>query len=350
MSHPAFTICICPDSCLLRKRLDALLAAHPFGQGGRGVETSPHSPEESAARQPLSWQRLVFWADEGLSSSFWENLTLQGLFAVPKALILRNVNTLPADALKRLSAVLTAMAAGRGDSLVWPLLCFEVGFEKGKAKIPAHIPRLPFWQAAEQHGWIDEIPGLTSQTLPAYIRSEAARHGISASPREIQQLAQALPTDAALVNSELAKLALSTDARGRLPADVLSLAEHNRELGIFELMRVMQQNGDTPAAWRRILEDRLSGENMIFAFIAVLLREARTLWQTLAGPQPYLPPQVAMQKKMTAQSLGFAGIACLWEIALVADKGIKSGERNPDQAFEILTADLFRLFGQKKGF
>ena len=158
MSHPAFTICICPDSCLLRKRLDVLIAAHPFGRDGPSVETPPRSTEGPAARQALPWQRLVFWADEGLSSSFWENLTLQGLFAVPKALILRNVNTLPADTLKRLSAVLAAMAAGRGDSLVWPLLCFEVGFEKGKAKIPVHISRLPFWQAAERHGWIDEIP------------------------------------------------------------------------------------------------------------------------------------------------------------------------------------------------
>ncbi len=350
MSHPAFTICICPDSQLLRNRLDALIAAHPFQQGGRGGAPSPKSEDGASRPTSISWQRVVFWADEGLSAAFWENLTLQGLFAVPKALVLRNAHALPADTLKQLSAVLASMAPGRGSSLVWPLVCLEVGFEKGKAKVPAHILRLPFWQTAEQKGWIDEIPGLTPQSLPAYIRSEAARHGIAASPQEIQQLALALPPDAALISSELAKLALCTDSRGRLPSNALELAEHNREVGIFELMRIVQQNGNAPAVWRQILEDRLSGENMVFAFIAILLREARMLWQTLAGPQPYLPAQVAMQKKLAAQSLGFAGIARLWEMALTADKGIKTGERSPDQAFEILAADLFRLFGQRGTF
>ncbi|MDL2216782.1 DNA polymerase III subunit delta, partial [Desulfovibrio sp. OttesenSCG-928-M14] len=35
-------------------------------------------------------------------------------------------------------------------------------------------------------------------------------------------------------------------------------------------------------------------------------------------------------------------------LALQAEKGIKSGERSPDQAFEMLTADLFLLFGGQK--
>ena len=47
--------------------------------------------------------------------------------------------------------------------------------------------------------------------------------------------------------------------------------------------------------------------------------------------------------------LGFAGVARLWEIALAAEKGIKTGERSPEQAFEMLTADLFRLFGHRRG-
>lgn len=349
MSHPAFTICIGPDSQLLRDRLDSLLApdtdkrkSHVSGQPGpmTGAFSAP----------PSSWQRFVFWADEGLTASFWEHLTLQGLFASPKALILRNAQLLPADALKQLSPVLSAMAAGRGSSLAWPLLCFEVAFDKGKAKIPVHISRLPFWQTAEQKGWIEEIPGLTSQSVPAYIRTEAARNGIAASQQDLQRLAQALPPDAALISAELAKLALCVDARGKLPADAFALAEHSRELGIFELMRIVQQGGDIPTAWRQIQEDKLAGENMIFAFIAILLREARALWQILAGQPPYLPQQALMQKKMAAQALGFAGIARLWEISLMADKGIKTGERSTEQAFEMLAADLFALFSLRKTF
>lgn len=343
MSRPAFTICICPDSQLLRDRLDVLLA--PPAGGRNATDSSVNAARPAASDPPPAppaWQRLVFWADEGLTGPFWENLTLQGLFAVPKALILRNAQALAADSLKRLSTVLAAMAGSPG--LVWPLICFEVAFDKGKAKIPVHIPRLPFWQTAEQKGWIEEIPGLTPQTMLAYVRAAAARHGIAASPREIQELARMLPPDAALINSELAKLSLSVDDKGRLPAEALSLAEHGRDVGLFELMRILQQGGDAPAAWQRILEDRLSGENMVFACVAVLLREARTLWQILAGQEPWLPPQAIAQKKAAARQLGFAGVARLWELALMADKGIKTGERGPDQALEMLAADLFRLF------
>ncbi len=336
MSRPAFTICICPDSRLLRDRLDELLGASPAGRSG-------------ASDGPV-WQRHVFWADEGLSDAFWEHLTLQGLFAVPKALILRNAHILPADSLKRLSPVLAGLASRGGSDTVWPLICLEVAFDKGKAKVPAHIPRLSFWRAAEAKGWIDELPGLTAQSLPAYVRAEAARRCLALSPQEMRQLAASLPPDAALAASELDKLALLADAQGRLPAGAIDTADHGRDMGIFELMRIAQQGGDTPAAWRRILEDRLSGENMVFAFIAILLREARLLWQALAGGFPsYLPPQAAVQKQAAARMLGFAGVARLWEMALAAEKGIKTGERSPEQAFEMLTADLFRLFGHGRG-
>ncbi|MDR2489015.1 MAG: DNA polymerase III subunit delta [Desulfovibrio sp.] len=345
MHRPGFSLCICPDSRLLRDGLDALLASHsPQGNGGRGATSS--TPGEGSAP---SWQRVNFWADEGLPNAFWEHLTLQGLFAMPKAIILRNAHTLPADTLKRLSAVLISTASQGGSGLIWPLLCFEVLFEKGKAKVPVHIARLPFWQTAEQKGWIEEIPGLTGHDVSAYIRSAAARHGISPSPQELRRLSLALPPDAAFIHSELTKLALLADKNGRLPDNALDMTEHSRELSIFELMNIIQQNGDSPAAWRRILEYRLSGDNMVFACIAVLLREARSLWQILAGAQTYLPPQVAARKKTAARQLGFAGIARLWDIALMADKGIKTGERSTDQAFEMLAADLFRLFGRRRG-
>lgn len=275
--------------------------------------------------------------------SFWEHLTLQGLFAEPKALILRNAQALTAESLKPLSAALVSMAKSPG--LIWPLICFEVAFDKGKAKVPAHIPRLPFWRLAEQKGWIEEIPGLAPQTMAAYVREAAVRHGIAASAGEIRELARSLPPDAALIHSELAKLALRVDEKGRLPADFLDLTDHGREVGVFELMRILQGGENAPDAWRRILEDRLSGETMVFACVAVLLREARTFWRILAGEQPYIPPQAAARTTSAARRLGFAGVARLWEISLMADKGIKTGERSPDQALEMLAADLFRLFG-----
>lgn len=331
MSRPAFSFLLCPDSQLLRNRLDSLLAAHPPAGSG-------------------TWQRHVFWGDEGLPPAFWEHLTLQGLFATPKALIIRNAQTVPAETLKTLSQALLPMAGTRAEaSLTWPLICLEVGFDRGKPKIPPHIQRLAAYTAAEQRQWLDATPGLTEKSMPVFIRTEADKQGIVLRADEIAMLSQSLPPDAAFISSELAKLALSVDGSGRLPENAFELIGHSPELGIFELMRSVQQNQNAPAAWRQILRDRLSGENMVFAFTAILLREARMLWQSLSGTPAALPPHIAVQKKIAAQALGVPGIARLWELALQADKGIKSGERNPEQAFEILVADLCLLFGGNRG-
>lgn len=331
MGRPAFSLCLCPDSRLLQDRLDTLLAAHPPESG----------PRAEGAASP--WQRLVFWGDEGLGASFWQNLTQQGLFPVPKALVVRNAQNLPAESWKQLSAALAARAKER--SHAWPLICLEVGFEKGKAKVPAHIQRLPCYELAEKKGWLDARPGLAPKDMPAFLRTKAASLGLALRPEEFSLLAEGLPLDAGIAHSEMERLALLADAEGRLPPDAVAEATQTQELGIFELMRLVQQNRNKPAVWRRVLEDRLSGEGMVFAFNAVLMREGRVLWQILSGSPPPLPPQAAAAKKTAGEALGHAGIARIWDLALRADKGIKSGERSPEQAFEMLASELFLLFG-----
>jgi DNA polymerase-3 subunit delta len=325
MSHPPYTLFLCPDSRLLRNRLDSLATAH--------VGANP-------------WQRHVFWGDEGLSPSFWEHLTLQGLFFTPKFLIVRNAQNIPVETLRMLSPFLEGLA-GTDSSLVWPAICFEVAFEREKAKTPNHIQKLPFYLLAEKRGWIETIPPLTPQSFPAFLREEAARAGLILSAANIAALSRALPPDAAHASSELAKLALTADASGRPTPDALAELGAAQEIGIFELIRLLQQRANTPAVWRKILEDRLGGENSIFAFISLLLREGRILWQILSGNPPSLSPQTMAGKKNIARSLGFAGLARIWELALIADKGIKTGERSPEQAFEMLAADLFLLFASE---
>lgn len=333
MARPPFSILVGPDSRLLRLRLDALLGGHP--------------PEKNA-----SWQRFVFWADEGLSPSFWEHLTLQGLFATPKALVVRNAEALPIAVLRTVSEALLKLVpsplnAPLPSALSWPVLCLETGFDKGRPKIAPHVAKLACYAAAEKYGWLDITPPLSGKALTVYINNEARRLGLQLTAGQADVLAQALPADAAAISAEMEKLALGADENGRPAADMVALVSQPQELSIFELLRAVQQQGKAPAAWKRILEDRLSGENMVFAFTSLLLREARTFWQILAGQPPYLPAQAAAQKKAAAQSLGFAGVARLWDLALAADKGIKSGERSPDQAFEMLAADLFVLFASK---
>jgi DNA polymerase-3 subunit delta len=334
MAHPAFLICLCPDSRLLQVRLEHLL--------------SVHAPEGGGVRQ-----RFVFWGDEGLTPAFWEHMTLQGLFARPKAVILRKTEVLPVKILEgQLSPALVSAVAPDGRSQrpsVLPLICLEGGFERGKPKVPAHIQRLPFYTVAARFGFMDATPPLSESGLASYIRDEAARLDIRLHAGETSRLAAMLPPDAALIGAEMEKLALLRNADGRLPEGAVDAVDTARELSIFEMMRIVQYHKRAPELWKRILEDRLSGETSVFGFIALLLREARLLWQSLAGPPPELSPQTAAQKKLAARNLGRAGIARLWDIALQAEKGIKSGERSPEQAFELLAADLFMLFAAAGG-
>lgn len=321
MDHPPYTLCLCPDSYLLRLRVESLLSTHAPSGGG-------------------AWQRFVFWGDEPLPQAFWEHLTLQGLFATAKALIIKNAQNIPAEGLRTLSAALLRSPS----ATVWPLVCFEVSFDHGKPKLAPHIQKLPLFRHAEKNNLLDITQGLTQANFTAFISKEAARLGINLTPVQAGQLATLLPMNAQEAGNELAKLALCTTEGGRLPPNPGDIVGHTPELGIFELLRALQQKSSAPAVWRRILEDQLGGDNMVFAFNSLVLREARTLWQILAGEPVYLPPQAAAAKKTLARSLGFSGIARLWELALQADKGIKTGERTPDQAFEALAAELFLFF------
>jgi DNA polymerase-3 subunit delta len=331
MACPAFLVCLCPDSRLLQARMERLLTLH--------------KPEGGEARQ-----RFVFWGDEALSPAFWEHMTLLGLFAQPKVVILRKSEALPAKVLEeQFSPVLTAAVAPDGRALrpsILPLICLECGFERGKPKVPAHIQRLPFYTVAQQFGFLDLTPPLSESGVASYIREEAARSGLRLNAGEVSRLAAVLPPDAARIGAETAKLALLRDGDGRLPEHAVDAVDTARELSVFEMIRIVQYHKRAPELWKRILEDRLSGETSVFGFIALLLREARLLWQSLMGPLPELSPQTAAQKQQAARNLGLGGIARLWDMALHAEKGIKSGERSPEQAFEMLAADLFMLFGR----
>ncbi|MDR2800120.1 MAG: DNA polymerase III subunit delta [Desulfovibrio sp.] len=332
MSRPAFTICICPDSRLLRKRLDALLAMHaPVQDGG--------------------WRRTVFWGDEGLGASFWQELTLRTLFALPKALVLRKAETLPADTLeKQLSPALLACLGQNSqatNTLTWPIICLENEFDRERPKIPAHIQRLPFYRKAEELGFMDVSPPLSGKRISDYIRSEAARLGIKLENREIFLLGESLPPDASMISAEMEKLALSRDAGGKPSREALALAGDGQSPNNFELLRLFQRQGKSLEVWKRIFKDRVTGKNQVFAFLALLLREARILRQCLKDPEPTMRETDLRQKTQVAQKLGEERIASLWDIALRADRGIKSGERDVDQAMDMLAADLFTLFGEE---
>ncbi len=320
----ALTVLFCPDGKVLKNRLEALHTLH--GQGSDAPE------------------RHVFWADEGLGPAFWEHLTLQGLLAKAKFLVLRNAQNLLKEHLEKLAPYLRALAWAKAEGTTPRLLlCFEGPFEKGAPKIPQILQKTPEYENIRQKGLVEILPGLTPTGMPGFIKAEAAGVGLSLSAEQIRLLAERLPVDGFSASSELAKLALLADTDGRVADEAVRRVESaEASLSIFAVLRALQ-HGDVATVWRFTAESA-GADASLFGFLAILRAETGSLWQLLMGESPSARVWDVETKKKTAINLGASGIAAIWDLALKAEKSVKSGEKNPEQAFGLLVADLFRLF------
>lgn len=322
MSRPGFYICLGPDSVLLLEHIEALLREHA-----------------PAAVLSGGWERRVVWGDEFSIHQFRELLGQQGLFAAPRAVVLRNAQVIPAVELKKLSTLLGQAGGG-----AWPLVCLELDYERGKLKIPKHIADLQCLAFARQQGWYREIPPLDARSLRQFVQKEAGRLGLRLAQGDLEALAAAMPPDAGAVRLEMDKVALASP-QGKLTPEALAMLAHRKDIDIFAFLQELQSGRNPQAVWGQFMKDQLDASDAgLFSFLAMLLREARLLWQLLVGEQVFLPPQVLQSKAALARNLGHGKLARIWDLALAADKGVKSGERSPQQAFELLIAELFRLF------
>lgn len=326
MARPGFILCVCPDSYLIRVRIERAL-----------TDNAPSSGAGLLGGGAAVWERHAFWGDEPLPDAFWEHLTLQGLFATPKALIIHNAQNIPAESWRKISAVLSSP-----NSETWPFFCLQVAFEKGKPKVPAHIAGLACYGFAEQKGWLWNIPGLDERSKAHFVQEEAKKRALTLAPGALEAIAAALPVDALAIGTEMDKLALAAQD-GVLTPQCADILERETEPDIFSLIRNLQQ-GRATAVWEQALLSERGSDSMAFAFLATLAREARQLWQISVGEPVRLPPQVLSAKTNLARALGTAGIAKLWHLALEADKGVKTGERSPDQALDSLLSSLSLLF------
>ncbi|MBQ4133400.1 MAG: DNA polymerase III subunit delta [Desulfovibrionaceae bacterium] len=339
MSRPGFLFCISPDSTLLKQHVELLAARFP-PPGGAALMP----PALSSSSQ--GWNRKVFWGDSGLEDEFWDCLGVQNLFGGGTLVVLRNAQALPADTWKKLSK-----AMAQANPAVWPVLCLEVEFERGKPKIPAHITRLKAFDFAGKQGWVWQSPGLDARGLQSYIQAQSKKLGLDIPPALLSQLAAALPSNAAAVQLELEKLALLVQTEGennQLKPEHLSLIRQQAEVDIYRVLRALQNNRNSAEVWAMAMasESGSSNDKMLFGFLGALVREARILWQILFSENVYIPAGALAEKQALAQKLGVRRLAELWELALEAEQGVKSGEVSEDQALERLLADLSLLFSR----
>ena len=330
-ARPGFYFCVCPDPELSRQKIRDLLKNFPPPSG--------------------HWQEVVFWGEDGLGDDFWQALTVQNLFGASRAVILRGAQALLADDWRALSRALAT-----APPTVWPFLCLETAFDGKGPKIPAHVAKLKAWTFAKDKGWAWESAGLNAAGLKDMTRDYCVMHGLTLAPGALEAIAAALPPDALAARLELDKIALAAKD-GELTPESAAIIAHEPDIDVFAFLRAIEaqaRGGDAGQkdflrAWRAVLLDEVSREAMLFPFIGALVREARTLWQVLFKEKVFIPNYVLAEKQNLARSLGLRGVAALWNLALEAERGIKSGERKEDQALEALTAGLIGLFQGQSG-
>lgn len=337
MSRPGFCFLVCPDAALVKQRIAALLEQHPPDGNGGGM---------LGAAGPQAFERKVFWGDEGLGEAFWQALTLTDLFGRPKALIIRNAQNLDKEdkeVWKKLAGPLS-----RHNAQAWPFFCLENEFERGKPKIPAALTKSKFWKFAQEKGWVWQSPGLGSKGLRAWLADWAKNKGFSFAPGALEALVGSMPTDATAIACELEKLELALEPGARIAPEMAGLLSHVPDMDIFTFIDALQNNRAPGMVWQKVLAHQLAGKGFLFQFLAMLVREARIMWQLAHQEQGVrLPPSVLQAKQRTAQELGAQRIARIWDLALEAELRVKTGEAGEEQALEMLIADFSRLFSAR---
>ena len=320
-NRPGFTFCICPDGHLIKEHIQVLLAD-----------------------QQESWQIRTFWADEELPDAYWQALTWTSLLGRPTAVILRRAEHLKAEDWKKLYPIL-----GRFKSGIWPFFCLEKEWERGKPPISAVLQRQAYWKVAESKGWVWRSSGLERKNIQQRVGQWAERQGICI-PAEVQRvLVHALPLDAAALTNELEKLELLLTERKTMQVEDLQVLSHQTDLDIFAFIRALQGQGQEVSVWRTLLRNHLgSNADMVMPFLALLLREARILWQLQAGEgdKVWMPGKVKAEKSKMASRLGPHRLGRMWAMILEAESGIKSGDLSQSQAQELVVSRMMQVFGE----
>ncbi len=333
MARPGFSFIVCPDPELTRQRLQALVEEHGDG---------------------AAWERRVHWGDdENLAAAYWDDLGLVSLLGAKRLVVLRRADKLQAAFWDALSPRLASF-----NEHVWPVFCIESEWTRGKGrsgpapKISKPLARQKFWALAGKRGWAWSSPGLTDKTMPDFVRDFARRHNLSLTRPVGLALCRALPADASAARNELDKLALLAGESGQILPEHLEVVGAEADMDIFAFVDAVVRGVEPEQVWRRVFADRLAKANdrMLFGFLHFLVREARILWQLSHGEEGavYLPGSVKNRKRELAARLGETGVGRLFELALEAEMGIKTGARRPEQAFEALVGGLYAALSPPK--
>lgn len=326
-ARPGFSFLLCPDPELIRLEIEALVEQYGNGQ---------------------TYERRVHWADEDLTDAFWQDITIPDLMGAPRLVVVRRAQAFLKEGWQKLTSALSSFNAQ-----IWPIFCVESGPDKkGQMKPPAMLVKQKYWPVAEKRGWVWSNPGLNHATMGQFIMDFAARHSLSIDQSTVRALADVLPTDAVGAGNELQKLLLAAgDAQKILPEHV-GLVSHQADMDVFAFISSIIDGREPEKVWKKVFDNQLapSQDNIFFAFLALIAREARILWELAAGeaPSTWVRRSDIPKKTTLAKRLGPQRISHMWDLVLEAEYGVKTGKRTPEQAFEAIVGGLFALLQPRK--
>ncbi len=326
MDRPGFSFLVCPDSEMVQTRIASMLESYG-GQASSGGQ----------------WKKIVYFGDEDvIPDAFWETLTVSSLFAEHKAVVLRRAQELNVDFWKKLAPVLRGFNAH-----TWLFICLEPSLDKRNWSVPKTIAERPYFKVAEKRKWVWRSPGVTRKTLPSLLRDWASVRGLSFGRGALEMLSNVLPEDMAAAARELEKIELAVEDRTTIEIADLTIVSYNQEIDMFTFLRSFADPKASADIWRKIFKEKLAGnDSLIFQFLGLLTMEIRQMWQlaTRDDDAIRLPGFVKEQKQAMAKRLGSPALVRMFDLALEAEMGVKTGQIHAEQAMEQLSAQLFALF------
>lgn len=285
-------------------------------------------------------ERRTFWTEDIINNSFFSALDTNSFETKNKIFYIRDSHELSAENWKKIS-----QALGRPRTDVFPVFFIHNALEKGKLKIPAVLQKQKCFEFAQKKGWVFESVGITEGNFAAILKKQAAaKFNLNLANDVINILKEILSPDFNSINNVLAQLSLFAEQGEVTSAVVSQLTNYTPELGLFDIIKKIE-TGNAKEVWKTLLKDgRQPDETVIFPFIAVMMREMRTLWKLKANEQVFLPSGQIANKTNIANKLGFTYISKIISLLCFAEYAVKSGKKSPLETFEELIKDICKIY------
>lgn len=317
-----FYFCHCPDMQLAKEYMDnSYISA--FGEAW------------------IQAERRNFWNED--IQNYLSALDTITFETKNKIFYIRNAHELPLEQWKKIS-----QALGKPRPDILSVFFLNSALDKGKLKVPQSVQKLKCFEFAQKKGWIFESLGVTDKNFVQILKNEAkSKYNLTLSNEVCAVLKDILSPDYNSINNILAQLSLVTDEnlQGEVSANVIAqLTNYSPELVWFNVIDKIEA-GKSAEVWKLYFKaSNQIDDSSLFPFIALMMREMRTLWKIKANEQVFLPTSQIANKTNIAAKLGFTNIAKIISLLCFAEYAVKSGKKKSVETLEELIKDTIKIF------